>query len=98
MRPHPGQAVTCGVKLRMPSDCRILLRDPDFFGAIASRRGRQRNADGVADAFLQQDCHGCAGCHDALGTHAGFGESEMQRIFTARCENANKRQSGPARR
>ena len=23
VRPQPGQAVTCGVKLRMPSDCRI---------------------------------------------------------------------------
>ena len=23
VRPQPGHAVTCGVKLRMPSDCRI---------------------------------------------------------------------------
>ena len=60
-----------------------LLRDPDFFGAVAARRGRQRNANRVADAFLQQHAHRGARCHHALRAHPGFRESKMQRIFAA---------------
>ena len=32
-----------------------LLADDDFFGAVAVREAGQRGADGVADAFLQQN-------------------------------------------
>ena len=56
VRPQPGQAVTCGVKLRrFRATCRICWRDDDFFGAVAVGQRGQRGADGVADAFLQQD-------------------------------------------
>src|SRR5258708_29295671 len=58
-----------------------LLRHADFFGAIASRRGSERNADGVADAFLQQHSHRRARSDDAFLSHAGLGYSEMQRVL-----------------
>ena len=41
--------------------------------AIAVRLGRERNANGVADALLQQDRHRGRGGDDALGTHPGLG-------------------------
>ena len=88
MRPQPGQAVTCGVKLRMPSDCRICCADADFFGAVAAGRGGERDADGVADAFLQDHGQSSGGGDDAFGAHAGFGEAEMQRVVAARGERA----------
>ena len=34
---------------------RPALRDDDFLGAIATRFRRQRNADGIANAFLKQN-------------------------------------------
>ena len=44
VRPHPGHAVTCGVKLRRPSDCRICcatstssVRSPFGFGVSDTR-------------------------------------------------------------
>ncbi len=88
MRPQPGQAVTCGVKLRMPMRLQNLLRDANFFGAIAAGRGRERNANRIADAFLQNHAHGGGGCHHAFRAHAGFGQSEMQRIVAARGQRA----------
>src|SRR5215467_7069276 len=61
-----------------------LLGDLYLFGPIAARLRRERDADGVADAILEQDGEsGCAG-HDALGAHAGFREPEMQRVVGAR--------------
>ncbi len=36
VRPQPGHAVTCGVKLRMPMRLENLLRHEDFFGAVAA--------------------------------------------------------------
>ena len=65
-----------------------LLRDDDFFRAIAVRLGRERDADRVADAFLQQHGHAGGGGDDALAAHAGFGEAEMQRVVAARGELA----------
>ena len=60
-----------------------LLGYADFFGAVAAGGGRERDADGIADAFLQQDSKGGARCHDAFCSHACFGQAEMQRIVAA---------------
>src|SRR5215813_3593775 len=57
-----------------------LLRDLHFERAVAARLGRERDADGVADALLQQDAERRGGANDALRTHAGFGQAEMQRV------------------
>ncbi len=70
----------------MPMDCRICCAHADFFGAVAAGRGRQRHADGVANAFLQQHAQRRARSDDALGAHAGLGESKMQRIVAPRRE------------
>ena len=88
MRPQPGHAVTCGTKLRSPSDWRICWRDEHLLGAVAARRGGQRDADGVADPLLQQDGEPGGGGHDALGPHPRLGEPEVQRIVAARGEPA----------
>ena len=64
------------------------LRDDDFLRAIAVRLGRQRDANRVADAFLQQHRHAGGRGDDALRAHAGFGEAEMQRVVAARREIA----------
>ena len=88
MRPHPGHAVTCGVKLRIPQRLQNLLGHADFFGAIAAGRGRERNADGIADAFLQQNSEGGAGGDYTFCSHARFGQSEVQRIIATRRERA----------
>ncbi len=37
VRPQPGHAVTCGVKLRSSERLQNLLADDHFFGAIAIR-------------------------------------------------------------
>ena len=80
VRPQPGQAVTCGVKLRSPSDLQNLLGDDDFVGAVAIGQRRERGANGVADAFLQQHRKRGGGRDDAFRSEAGFGQSEMQRV------------------
>ena len=59
------------------------LRHDHFVGAIAVGFGRERYADGVADAFLQQHRHAGGGGDDALAAHAGFGEAEVQRVVAA---------------
>ena len=79
VRPQPGQAVTCGVKLRMSERLQDLLADDHFFGAVAVRQRGERGADGVADAFLQQHRERGGGGDDALGAEAGFGQTEVQR-------------------
>ncbi len=75
-----------------------LLRDRDLFGAIAVRRGRERDANGVADAFLQHDAKRRGAADDALRAHARFGQAEMQRILAAAAPARDRRRSGPARR
>ena len=50
--------------------------------------GRERDADGVADAFLQKHAQRGGGGDDALGAHAGFGQAEVQRVVAARGERA----------
>ena len=54
VRPQPGHAATCGREGPQLERLQDLLADDDFFGAIAIRRGRERNTNRVADPFLQQ--------------------------------------------
>ena len=58
VRPQPGQAATSGTKVRKPDGLQQFLRDLHFQRAVAVRLRRERNADGVADALLQQHAHG----------------------------------------
>ena len=50
--------------------------------------GRERDANGVADAFLQQHAESGGGGDNAFRAHAGFGKSEVQRVVAARGERA----------
>ena len=59
------------------------LADFDLERAVAVGLRRQRNADRVADALLQQHAHRRRRSDDALRAHAGFGEPEMQRVIGA---------------
>ena len=59
------------------------LRHLDLARAIAAGLGRERDADGVADAFLQQHRHRRGRGDDALGAHAGLGEAQVQRVVAA---------------
>ena len=81
VRPQPGQAVTCGVKLRSPEGLQDLLGDDHFVGAVAIGKRRERGANGVADAFLQQHRERGGGGDDAFRSEAGFGEPEVQRVI-----------------
>ena len=74
------------------------LRDDHFLGAIAAGLGRQRDADGVADALLQQHAHGRGGGDDALAAHAGLGEPQVQGIARSAPPGCCRRRSDPARR
>ena len=88
VRPQPGHAVTCGAKLRSPSDWRICcatstssVRSPFGFGVSETRivspmpsREQNREAGRAGD--------------DALRAHPGLGESEVQRVVAARGEPA----------
>src|SRR5690606_19541923 len=60
-----------------------LLRNADFFRAVAAGTRRERHADRVADPFLQQDGEARGGCDDALHAEAGLGESEVERVVAA---------------
>ena len=63
------------------------LRDLHLDRAIAAGLGRQRNPDGIADAVLQENAERGGRGHDALRSHAGFGEAEMDRVIRARRQN-----------
>ncbi|MNI35030.1 hypothetical protein D3C73_890410 [compost metagenome] len=58
------------------------MRHNRFAAAVAAGFRRQRNTDGVADALLQQHGQRGGGGHDALATHAGFGQAQMQGVIT----------------
>src|SRR5208283_578165 len=58
-----------------------LLCDGDLFGAVSVGRRRERDANGVADAFLHQDRERRAAADDAFRTHAGFGEAKMHWVL-----------------
>ena len=57
VRPQPGQAATSGTKVAKAHGLQQFLRDLDFDRAVAARLGRERDADRVADALLQQHAH-----------------------------------------
>ena len=80
MRPQPGQLVTCGREAAQLQALEDLLRHPHLLGAVAARRRRERHADRVADALLQQHGEPRGARHDPLGAHPGLGEAEVQRI------------------
>ena len=88
VRPQPGQAITSGANERRPIVCSISCATIDLARAVAAGLGRERHADRVADAFLQQHRHRGGGSDDALRAHAGFGEPEVQRVVAARGEIA----------
>ncbi len=61
---------------------------PLHLGAVAIGQRGQRGADGIADAFLQQDGEARGGGHNALRTHAGLGQPQVQRVIAARGQRA----------
>jgi hypothetical protein len=58
-----------------------LARGVNFFAAVAAGPRRQRDANRVANTFLQQDADGRGGPYGALGAHARFGEAQVQRLL-----------------
>src|SRR5690348_6001609 len=52
----------------------------DFLAAVASGLRRERDANRVANAFAEQNAHRGGRPDEALGAHAGLGQSEMQRL------------------
>ena len=64
------------------------LGNDDFTRARFVRLGRQRNADRVADAFLQQHRQCSRRRNNALRSHAGLGQTEVQGVIAARSEIA----------
>ena len=63
-----------------PQALQDFLRHQHLLGARRARLGRERDADGVADALLQQDRERCGGGDDALDAHAGLGEPQVQGV------------------
>ncbi len=57
-----------------------LLAHAHLRGAVAARLGGEARADGVADAFVEQDRERRRGRDDTGGGHPGLGESEMERV------------------
>ena len=53
----------------------------DFLAAVAAGPRRERNANRVADAFVEQNSHRRGGPDESLGAHARFGEAEVQRLL-----------------
>ncbi len=60
-----------------------LLRHFHLAGARFAGLRRERDADGVADAFLEQHGQRGGGGDDALDAHAGFSEAQMQGVGAA---------------
>ena len=54
-----------------------------LLGAVAARLRRERDADGVADALVEQDGQAGRRGHDALHAHARLGQAEVQRVVAA---------------
>ena len=71
-----------------PHGLQDLLRDEHLLRAIAAGLGRERHAHRVADALLQHDGHAGGRGHDALRSHARFGQAQVQRVVAARREVA----------
>ena len=75
-----------GAKAADAKGLQDLLGHPDFFGAIAAGSGGEGNTDGIADALLQKHAQRGAGGDDPFGSHASFGEAEVQRVGAPRGE------------
>ena len=58
VRPQPGHARHLGQERAQAQRLEHLLRDAHLLGAVATRLGRERDADGVADALVEQDRRG----------------------------------------
>ena len=71
-----------------PQRLQNLLRHNHFFGAVAVGQRRQRSADGVADSILQHRRQRRRGGHDPLAAHAGFGQTQVQRVVAHRRQRA----------
>src|SRR5690606_6524403 len=61
-----------------------LLRDTHLFRAVAAGPRRERDADRVANALVQQHGQTGGGGDDALGPHARLGQPEVQRVVAPR--------------
>ncbi len=67
----------------LPGCLQQLLRNDHFLRTRLARFGGQGNADGVADAFLQQHCQRRRRSHDALAADPRLGQAEVQREVRA---------------
>src|SRR5205823_1919852 len=65
-----------------------LLCDAHFLAAIAAGRGSKRDADSVADTFLQKHAQGGARSDNTFWSHTSFGQSQMQRVIAAHGQRA----------
>jgi len=83
VRPPPGQAITIGEKRAQPHRLQQLLGNDDLARAVAAGLRRERNANRVADALLEQHPERGGGSHDAFRSHPRLGESEVQGIVAA---------------
>ena len=79
VRPQPGACRDHGDETAQAHALQKLLRDLHLERTVAAGLRRQRDADRVADALLQE--HGERGRRrdDAFGAHARLGEAEMER-------------------
>ncbi len=81
VRPQPGQAVTLGAKATQAERLQQLAGRVDFVATIAAGTRRERDADGIANALIEQNSHGSGGPHETFCAHASFGEAEVQRLI-----------------
>ena len=88
VRPQPGQARHLRAERAQAQRLQHLLRHQHLLGAIATRRRRQRDADGVADALVEQDRQAGRGGDDALHAHARLGQPQVQRVVAATRQRA----------
>ena len=79
--PAAGAGRHAGRERAQAERLKQFARGVDFLAAVAAGARRERNANRVADAFLQQNADGCRGPHDALGAHARFGEAQVQGLL-----------------
>ena len=74
-----------------------LLGDLDLTLARSTGLRRQRHPDRVADALVQKDREARGRGDDPLVTHAGFRETEVERVVAPRGQAADRRPRGPER-
>ena len=86
--PAAGASGNQGRKRAQAHGLQQFLRHHHFLRARSARLWRERNANGVANAFLQQHCQRRAGSHNAFAAHARFGQTQMQRIAAAAAQIA----------